>query len=392
MPLAVALTPLGYQLSKSEDWKQLKASLDGMSQAQLKRYFYPDKGQDQKSSETPATTCSLRIFFISAANSGNGLHAHVDPAIMQLLYEKAGLTARFLVDFYEAHDWTVFPTSSVANPGSSAHGICSRLFKSRDTHTDSPPALQYGFWIWRPNSTHSFTQLVTDSVTSTYFFVNFPDSLQNHIMATVKSRPSVTCNPLFIDTLIIDDVIASYRAAIAELRLSLLNIEKDVDKSTIEDRTRKLHALAVKWHTILKDMKDIQEHIQHLQSFSVRIPCQSHSSMSDDQMHNLAAQRVSSETADIALQAQREGVSMFTLAMVTAVFLPGTFVCSVLSTVFFSFDGTAFVISGWWWTLPTVALPLTGLVMYLWFIWFRTRLSYDRVALETRGQKKGLSG
>lgn len=44
-------------------------------------------------------------------------------------------------------------------------------------------------------------------------------------------------------------------------------------------------------------------------------------------MHNLAAQRVSSETADIALQAQREGVSMFTLAMVTAVFLPGTFVC-----------------------------------------------------------------
>lgn len=162
--------------------------------------------------------------FISATNSGNGLHAHVDPAIMQLLYEKAGLTARFLVDFYEAHDWTVFPTSSVTNPGSSAHGICSRFFNSRYTYTDSTPALQYGFWIWRPNSTHSFSQLVIDSVTSTYLFINFPDSLRVHIIDTVKSRPSVACNPLFIDTLIIDDVITSYRAAITELRLSLLNI------------------------------------------------------------------------------------------------------------------------------------------------------------------------
>ncbi|EXL51684.1 hypothetical protein FOCG_07511 [Fusarium oxysporum f. sp. radicis-lycopersici 26381] len=377
-------------------------SLPGLNQAQLERYFHPpNKDENQKSSEAMVTPCTLRVFFISATNSENGLHVHVDPAIMQLLHEKAGLTSRFLVDFYESHDWTVFPTSSVTNPNHLAI------------------ALQYGFWIWRTNSTHSFAQLVTDSKTATYFCINFPHSLQDHITNMVKSCPSLACKPLFIDTLILDDVIASYRAAIADQRVSLLDIEKDVDKSTIADRTRKLHALAVKWHTILKDLTDIQQHIQHLKSLSFRISPQPHVSTPNSQlhpssldealhimessclfwfrwvtaylertnirinlMHNLAAQRVSSETTDIALQTQRDGVSMFTLAMVTAAFLPGTFVCSVLSTVFFNFDGTVFGISQWWWILPTVAVPLTGLVMYLWFVSFRTKLSRDKAALE----------
>lgn len=44
-------------------------------------------------------------------------------------------------------------------------------------------------------------------------------------------------------------------------------------------------------------------------------------------MHHLAAQNTSTLATDVALQTQRDSVSMFTLAMVTAVFLPGTFVC-----------------------------------------------------------------
>lgn len=44
-------------------------------------------------------------------------------------------------------------------------------------------------------------------------------------------------------------------------------------------------------------------------------------------MHNLAAQQVSNLTADIAVETQRDSVSMFTLALVTAIFLPGTFIC-----------------------------------------------------------------
>lgn len=128
-------------------------------------------------------------------------------------------------------------------------------------------------------------------------------------------------------------------------------------------------------------------------------------------MHHLAAQNTSTLATDVALQTQRDSVSMFTLAMVTAVFLPGTFVCvccralgsssplvaclndnrsaddfyqSVLSTTFFSYDGSVFSISGWWWVLPLTAAPLTGLVMFLWFWWFRQRLSRDHATLHSR--------
>lgn len=57
---------------------------------------------------------------------------------------------------------------------------------------------------------------------------------------------------------------------------------------------------------------------------------------------------------------------------------------SVLSTTFFSYDGNVFAISSWWWILPLTAAPLTGLVMFLWFWWFRQRLSRDHATLQTR--------
>ncbi|RFU34190.1 hypothetical protein B7463_g2176, partial [Scytalidium lignicola] len=368
--------------------------------------------------ETTNTSCSLRVFFVSATPGQDGLHVHVHPDVMKLLHEKAGLTAKFLVDFYESYDWTVFPTSSVTH----------------SNHSDL--ALQYGFWIWGTKSTHSFTQLVKDSNTTTYFCINFAPPLKKRISDAIKSSLSLACKPFFIDTLILDHLLASYRAAIADRRASLLAVvtkpsnsfrvkltryqEKFTDKSTIEDRTNKLHVLAVQWHTIWKDLADVKQHIQHLRSISKKIMTQTENiyedslpliSSSDEAlqlmessclfwsrwvtaylertnirinlMHNLASQKVAGETTSIALQTQRDSVSMFTLAMVTAVFLPGTFVCSVLSTVFFSFDGTAFAISQWWWILPTSAIPLTGFVIYLWFMWFRTRLSHDKVQLQS---------
>jgi len=99
-------------------------------------------------------------------------------------------------------------------------------------------------------------------------------------------------------------------------------------------------------------------------------------------------------TTDLAKQTQRDGVSMSTLATITAVFLPGTFVCvglqckrsgkrlqltpsvkTVLSTAFFNFDGTSFQVSQWWWILPAIAIPLTAGVLSVWLLWFKTRAS-----------------
>ncbi|KAK8043895.1 hypothetical protein PG994_012733 [Apiospora phragmitis] len=85
-------------------------------------------------------------------------------------------------------------------------------------------------------------------------------------------------------------------------------------------------------------------------------------------MHHLANQQ-------IAFQARRESAAMSTLAFVTVLFLPGTFVSSILSTSFFSFDGAAFKVSD---NATTVLVPsligATLLVLVLWFAWHQRRL------------------
>lgn len=40
---------------------------------------------------------------------------------------------------------------------------------------------------------------------------------------------------------------------------------------------------------------------------------------------------------------------------------------SFLSTVFFSPDGLLFAITYWWWIIATLIVPLTFVILHLWF-------------------------
>jgi uncharacterized membrane protein YeaQ/YmgE (transglycosylase-associated protein family) len=66
---------------------------------------------------------------------------------------------------------------------------------------------------------------------------------------------------------------------------------------------------------------------------------------------------------------------MFTLALVTVLFLPGTFVASILSTSFFNYDGTSFTVSD---NIAPVLIPsligATLLILLSWFGWYQWRL------------------
>lgn len=44
--------------------------------------------------------------------------------------------------------------------------------------------------------------------------------------------------------------------------------EKDQDQSCLDRRAEQLHKIAIKWHTIRKDLSDIQEHIVHLRTIA----------------------------------------------------------------------------------------------------------------------------
>lgn len=118
--------------------------------------------------------------------------------------------------------------------------------------------------------------------------MNFPPKLQKRISDTVQSLEALAKNPLFMDTLIIDEIIAFYRDAIKSHRSQLLAIvsqsadlppspfeacsrlitlQKD-DDSTGTELSIKLEELAAHWRTILRDIHNIQTHINHLQEIA----------------------------------------------------------------------------------------------------------------------------
>lgn len=324
--------------------------------------------------------CRLRLFFLNGQAGKHGWHVHLHSECLKLLHKHCGMTSRFVTDVYNCDSWTMFPTSSKSD-------------------TAGTISVQYGFWEWKEKSTRSFIQLLRSKDSTTYFGLNIPMDLQTRIFEAIKTRSDVVSRiPLFVDMVIMEHVLASYRVAIGEKRTDLRKIEKDeksLDETDHEEQAKKLHELSILWHTSRKDLADIARHLQHLKSLvfahktdpasastyeslrSLEDTClfwqrwvdvyKERTAIRINLMHHLSSQR-------IAVHTQRDGVSMFTLATVTAVFLPGTFVCSVLSTVFFDYDQTGISVSSSWWVLPAAAIPLTGLVLALWFLWFRHRL------------------
>ena len=75
---------------------------------------------------------------------------------------------------------------------------------------------------------------------------------------------------------------------------------------------------------------------------------------------------------------------MKTIATLTMLFLPATFVSSLFGTNFFALQsspagdgGTTFLVSEIWWVYVATAVPLTGFValVWVWWMWYKARRS-----------------
>ena len=91
---------------------------------------------------------------------------------------------------------------------------------------------------------------------------------------------------------------------------------------------------------------------------------------------NRADQRSSIQIADsshtIAIESKRDNLSMMTIAAITMIFLPGTFVASLFAMPLFDrTHGDVFRSSFWiYWA---ITVPLTVLTLLLWLTWFLRR-------------------
>ncbi|ROV94501.1 hypothetical protein VSDG_05898 [Cytospora chrysosperma] len=218
----------------------------------------------------------LRLFFLPPLNDGQtsmaAPRASGPLGFTEILHEKVGLNPMFMDDYSEADEDPVSPTSS---PRRSALATRSRRarFALDGLDEDAVMTLQpqkeqiepSQTWVWDTRYTHSTTQTLADPDTTTYLCINYPQRLQSRILDTIQGLEALAKNPLFLDTLIIDEMIAFYRDAIKVHRTQLLAIQNDDEPASTELAIR-LEELAGNWRTILQDIRSIQTHIQRLRA------------------------------------------------------------------------------------------------------------------------------
>ena len=84
----------------------------------------------------------------------------------------------------------------------------------------------------------------------------------------------------------------------------------------------------------------------------------------------------------MAREMRKDSSAMKTIATLTMLFLPATFVSSLFGTNFFALapssagdGGTTFLVSEIWWVYVATAVPLTGIValVWVWWMWYKAR-------------------
>ncbi|KAL9595938.1 MAG: hypothetical protein Q9179_004791 [Wetmoreana sp. 5 TL-2023] len=109
--------------------------------------------------------------------------------------------------------------------------------------------------------------------------------------------------------------------------------------------------------------------------------------------YNLLANRDNIISHSIAHEARQDGAAMKTIALVTMLFFPATFVSSFLGTNLVTLDTspdgkTRFVFSEFWWIYLVSAVPLTLVTLGGWGYWVRRRSRRERRKFRTSGGDK----
>ncbi|KIX05485.1 uncharacterized protein Z518_06357 [Rhinocladiella mackenziei CBS 650.93] len=90
---------------------------------------------------------------------------------------------------------------------------------------------------------------------------------------------------------------------------------------------------------------------------------------------------IAQNSAIAAEEARRDSSSMKTIAALTLIFLPATFVASIFSMSMFNWQAESggLVTSRWIWVYFVIAIPLTLMVLVFWILWYKwTQAKYSK--------------
>jgi len=105
--------------------------------------------------------------------------------------------------------------------------------------------------------------------------------------------------------------------------------------------------------------------------------------------------QIAKKSASIAYETRRDSAAMKTIAILTMLYLPATFVCSLFGTNFFALSTNGrgipvFVVSDLWWMYPATAIPLTLLNLVVWRVWLRWRRNRSNGRPSVQGEKEDI--
>ncbi|KAI0408982.1 hypothetical protein F4802DRAFT_593834 [Xylaria palmicola] len=124
----------------------------------------------------------------------------------------------------------------------------------------------------------------------------------------------------------------------------------------------------------LKDTK-MRARIQYLASLAESIQrhntgMKENSQVDMNVLYSVISQVDNRLNAKMAAAASRDSAAMKTLAFLTTLFLPGTFVATIFSTGLFNWQGDGKVVSDLFWVYWALAVPLTIVVGAGWRLWW----------------------
>ncbi|KAH7324465.1 hypothetical protein B0I35DRAFT_509206 [Stachybotrys elegans] len=234
---------------------------------------------------------------------------------------------------------------------------------------------------------------------STILCFDLPQPLQQSILKGLTSSKTSFYDPYTVFSNIPFEVISLLDASVWSIRDHICNWEAaryDVpDYSLLHELARHAIHVSETLSVALRSLQDIQQQRRDFMAtyaqtssdwHSVHDPFQfqlrlvesilSRSSSNKERLQNeiqlafhSAAQRDSKIQVRIGERAKAETAAMKTIAIITMVFLPGTFLATIFSMPFFQLESAGLQISSQFWIYWVLTTPLTLLTLSLWVFW-----------------------
>ncbi|KAH8731756.1 hypothetical protein GQ44DRAFT_697986 [Phaeosphaeriaceae sp. PMI808] len=368
--------------------------------------IYPDVtdeglGQLMKPVQAIPDNQVLKICFINTLNSVGGYLPgtfNFRPSTLQSL-RKVGISALLLSNIYtESSHWAKM-------------GNQKRIRMDEQKSLSSfELCYQYRFG-WSEPTAISYIHQRRDISGSTYFCINYPANAYLTLTTILRKAPKSAHREFVIDALAAEESLKRWQQDISTKRRVLLCKEKKYRDNSLDSgygrETRELHGLSNEWlalgedlvafHAQLGFLRDAYDKIISLKStamgwngassrdeynpFEMLISqtqiCsrwttvyRARTETCIQMLFHLSNQAIANSSQEIAEQTQRDSASMITVAAVTLVFLPGTFISALLSTTVFDYGHEKVQVSQQWWVLLATTIPLTVAVVAFW-VWWR---------------------